>query len=91
MDTEAAFNDATAIVIFTIVLTSFQVSRPSLIQATLNFVLVFAGGVIVGLLVAFAAEILTTLISDRLTETVLTISAVYGSYALASALFMFRV
>ena len=80
MDTEAAFNDATAIVIFTVVLTSFQVSRPSLIQAALNFVLVFAGGVVVGLLVAFAAEILTTLISDRLTETILTISAVYGSY-----------
>lgn len=86
MDTEAAFNDATGIITFTVVLASISFNRVSIFSAATGFVLVFAGGVLIGLLVAFVAEVLGTLISDRLTETVLTISAVYGSYALASSL-----
>ncbi len=86
MDTEATFNDATAIVVFTIVLTSINVARPSLAQAASNFILIFAGGILVGLVVAFAAEVLTSLISEKLAETILTISAVYGSYALATSI-----
>jgi monovalent cation:H+ antiporter, CPA1 family len=38
------------------------------------------------LIVAFLAELLSSLITDKLTDTILTISAVYGSYALASSL-----
>ncbi len=86
MDTEAAFNDATAIVIFAIVLTSINVQRPSVFTAAAQLVFVLAGGIVVGLVVAFAAEVLTSLISDRLSEVILTISAVYGSYALATSL-----
>lgn len=90
MDTEAAFNDATAIVVFSIVSTtistSASLSRSSLEFAAANFVIIVAGGIVVGLVVAFAAEVLTSLISDKLAETILTISAVYGSYALAVSL-----
>jgi monovalent cation:H+ antiporter, CPA1 family len=86
MDTEAAFNDATGIVVFSVVLASSGFSGASLISAGASFVIVFGGGVLVGLAVAFAAELFTSLISDKLTETILTISAVYGSYALASSL-----
>ncbi|MHB8567890.1 MAG: cation:proton antiporter [Nitrososphaerales archaeon] len=86
MDTEATFNDATAIVVFTIVLTSINVARPSLTQAVSNFIIVFAGGIVVGLVIAFAGEVLTSLMQDKLAETILTISAVYGSYALATSL-----
>ena len=86
MDTEAAFNDATGIVVFTIILESQTISRASLISAASSFALVFGGGVLVGLVVAFLAELLSSTISERFTETILTISAVYGSYALASSL-----
>lgn len=86
MDTEAAFNDATAIVAFSIVLASISYKSVSIISALSGFALTFAGGVLIGLLVAFVSEILTSLTSDRLTETILTIAAVYGSYALASTI-----
>ncbi|MDG6996769.1 MAG: sodium:proton antiporter [Nitrososphaerota archaeon] len=86
MDTEAAFNDATAIVVFSVVLASISFESVSILSALSGFALNFAGGVLIGLLVAFVSEILTSLSSDKLTETILTIASVYGSYALASAL-----
>jgi len=86
MDTEAAFNDATGIAVFTIILASATFGKVSLLSATSSFVVLFAGGALVGLIVAFLAEILASLMSDKLTQTILTISVVYGSYALASSL-----
>jgi CPA1 family monovalent cation:H+ antiporter len=86
LETEATFNDATGIMIFTIILTSITASSLPLLNSALNFVLVFGGGVAVGLGVAFIAELLASLISDRLTETILTISVVYGSYVAATGL-----
>jgi monovalent cation:H+ antiporter, CPA1 family len=85
MDTEAAFNDATGIAVFTIILASATLGKVSLVSAASSFAILFAGGVLVGLVVAFLAEVLSSLLSDRLTQTILTISAVYGSYALAVA------
>jgi CPA1 family monovalent cation:H+ antiporter len=84
IEAEAAFNDATAVVVFSIVLTSSQVNGISIIGESEKFALIIGGGVGVGLLVAFVAELLTSMIQDRASETVLTISAVYGSYAAAS-------
>ena len=86
MDTEAAFNDATGIVVFTIILSFASLGRVSLVSARSNFALIFAGGALVGLIVAFLAELLSSVITEKLTDTILTISAVYGSYALASSL-----
>ncbi|MDG6906225.1 MAG: sodium:proton antiporter [Nitrososphaerota archaeon] len=86
MDTEAAFNDATGIVAFSVVLASISLKSVPVISALSGFALTFAGGVLIGLLVAFVSELVTSLTSDRLTETILTIASVYGSYALASSL-----
>ncbi len=86
MDTEAAFNDATGIGVFTIILASSTIGKVSLVSAASNFAILFAGGALVGLIVAFLAEVLASLLSDKLTQTILTISAVYGSYALASSI-----
>lgn len=83
MDTEAGLNDATAIVIFTVILTSVTVSKISLLQSVETFALTFGGGALVGLGVAFVAELLTGMIEDRMAETILTIFAVYGTYVLA--------
>ncbi len=85
IETEAAFNDATAVVVFSIVLASVQANGVSIIGELEKFALIVGGGVAIGFLVAFVAEILTSLVPDRASETVLTISAVYGSYAAASA------
>jgi monovalent cation:H+ antiporter, CPA1 family len=86
VDTEAAFNDATGIIIFTIILGSIASERLPLLTASANFILVFGGGIAVGLVASLAGEVLTSLISDRLTETILTITVVYGSYVAATTL-----
>jgi monovalent cation:H+ antiporter, CPA1 family len=85
MDTEAAFNDATGIAVFTIILASVTLGKVTLLSAASGFAILFFGGVLVGLVVAFLAEILSSLLSDKLAQTILTVSAVYGSYALASS------
>ena len=84
LDTEAAFNDATGIVIFTIILAAITSAHLPVFSSMLSFVVVFGGGVAVGLVVAFLAELVSSFVSDRLTETILTIWAVYGSYTVAT-------
>src|SRR5207302_11354794 len=86
METEAVVNDATGITIFTILLTSLDVSRLSLVQAAISFAEIFGGGVVVGLLVALGAHLLSRLVTDPMSETMITITTVYGSYTVASAL-----
>ena len=84
LDTEAAFNDATAIVIFTIILSSIGLTQISVLGSFLSFGYTLGVGVLIGLGVAFAGEILSSLITDKVAETILTIVVVYGSYAFAS-------
>jgi len=84
LDTEAAFNDATAIIVFTIILSATGIQKITLLGATLNFGFTLGAGVLTGLAVAFIGELLSSLIDDKVAETILTISVVYGSYALAS-------
>ena len=86
LDTEAAFNDATAIIIFTIILSSIGSQHVTVFGSLLNFSYILGVGVLVGLGVAFAGEILSSLIEDRIVETILTIVVVYGAYALASGI-----
>ncbi len=62
IDTEAVFNDATGITIFTII------------------------GIAIGLLVAFIAHLLARTVSDPMSQTMITITTVYGSYTVATAL-----
>jgi CPA1 family monovalent cation:H+ antiporter len=86
LDTEAAFNDATGIVLFTIILSTFGLQQFSVTQTVLNFGFTLGAGVLIGLAVAFLGEILSSLIEDRVAETILAIAVVYGSYALASGI-----
>jgi monovalent cation:H+ antiporter, CPA1 family len=85
METEAAFNDATAIIVFSLILGFIATSTLPLINASLNFVLIFGGGVAVGLALGLIGELVTSLVTDRLTETILTILVVYGSYVVATS------
>jgi Na+:H+ antiporter len=86
LNTEAAFNDATAIVVFTIVLSSAALNQAGLLDAAASFGFTLLGGLLVGLGIAFVAELLSSLIEDRIAETILTVSAVYGSFALATGI-----
>jgi CPA1 family monovalent cation:H+ antiporter len=86
LDTEAAFNDATGIVIFTIILSTIGLQEISVTQTVLNFGFTLGAGVLIGLVVAFLGEILSSLIEDRVAETILAIAVVYGSYALATGI-----
>ena len=85
IETEAAFNDATGVVVFSVVLVSVQTHAISVLGEMERFGIIVGGGVLVGFVVAFLAELLSSSINDRASETVLTITAVYGSYALAES------
>ncbi len=84
MDTEAAFNDATAIVVFSIVVSSISVTKVPVLSAISFFGFTTLGGAVVGFLVALAARRISSLTEDKIAETILTISAVYGSYVFAT-------
>jgi CPA1 family monovalent cation:H+ antiporter len=88
LDTEAAFNDATGIVLFTIILSTigFGIQDFSVPQTLLSIGFTLGAGVLIGLVVAFIGEVLSSLIEDRVAETILAIAVVYGSYALASGI-----
>lgn len=86
LETESAFNDAPAIVIFTIILSiaCFQTVTP--MDAVFSFAYVMIAGAIIGLAVAFAGEIISSLFTDPVVETILTVVVVFGSYALAAGI-----
>ncbi len=86
LDTEAAFNDATGIVIFTLILSAISLQEFSLTQTLFSFGFTLGAGVFIGLVVAFIGELLSSLIEDRVAETILAIAVVYGSYALANGI-----
>jgi NhaP-type Na+/H+ or K+/H+ antiporter len=79
MDTEAAFNDATGIVIFTLVLSSIGLERVSILSSLSLFGFTTLGGAAVGFLIALAARRVSASIEDKMAEVILTVSAVYGS------------
>ncbi|MEM3684421.1 MAG: cation:proton antiporter [Conexivisphaerales archaeon] len=85
LETEAAMNDATALVVFSTLLTPLGVSNLTLLDYVLKFVVVMGGGVLVGVLVALGARSLSRFLTDPISETALTIASVYGSYAAATA------
>jgi CPA1 family monovalent cation:H+ antiporter len=82
LETEAYFNDATALILYPI---AISLSFNPLHSATL-FAYTLGGGVLVGLLVSGIAELLYRLITEPLAETYFTIAVMFGSFALAESL-----
>lgn len=83
MDMESALNDATAIVIFSVILASVSLPTFSFLPNVESFALIFGGGAIIGLLISFLAEIMLGALHGPMPKTLLTIFAVYGSYIIA--------
>jgi len=88
MEAESIFNDATGVALLTVILTSFEASTSGAVflDAATKFILVFGGGIVVGLGFAWVASQLQRATQDPISQVVLTMTAVYGSYGLASAL-----
>jgi len=86
MDMEAAFNDATGIIVFSVVLSSIGLQRVPVLSSVSQFIFTLAGGAAVGLVVAVIARRINAMTKDKIAKTTLTISAVYGSYVLAAGL-----
>jgi len=82
LESEAYFNDATAVILYSVVL-SFSASP---VQSIGLFAYTFGGGVLVGLLVSAIAELLYRLVTEPLAETTFTMVVMFGSYALAETL-----
>jgi CPA1 family monovalent cation:H+ antiporter len=82
LESEAYFNDATAVILYSIVV-SFSASP---VQSIGLFAYTFGGGVLVGLLVSAIAELLYRLVTEPLAETTFTMVVMFGSYALAETL-----
>jgi len=82
LETEAYFNNATPIALYPIAISlSF-----SPLQDLGMFGYSLLGGVLVGLAVSAAAELLHRLITEPLAETSFTIAVMYGSYVFAESL-----
>lgn len=86
MDTEAAFNDATAIVLFSIVLASLNLPSLQLAPAVASFAFSTVGGAAIGIAVALVARAIGGSVDDKIAKVILTIAAVYGSYVFATGL-----
>lgn len=84
LQTEAALNDAPAIVIFTLILSIASLHTVTFVDAAFSFSFALVIGALIGLGVAFGGEVLSSLIEDRAAETILAVAVVYGSYALAT-------
>ena len=85
LEGEALFNDATAIVTFSIFLYIAQhPAEPVLLSdAIIRFSLVFFGGAILGLLLGLAFLILSRLLLDYIQQAIVTLIAAYTSYIVA--------
>ena len=82
LETEAYFNDATAVILYPIAI-SLTFSP---LQSMSLFAYNFGGGVLIGLVVSGIAELLYRQITEPLAETSFTIAVIFGSYALAASL-----
>jgi Na+:H+ antiporter len=84
VEMESVFNDASAIAILTVILTSSATSTLSPLLAVSHFAYTLSGGALVGLGVAWGARLLQKHMKDTITQVMLTLVAVYGAYGLAT-------
>lgn len=85
VDGEALFNDATAIVTFSIFLyiALHPAEHITMADAVVRFGVVFFGGLLVGLLVGLAFLLLSRLFEDSVQQGIVTVVSAYAAYLLA--------
>jgi len=85
LDGEALFNDATAIVTFSIFLyiALHPLEDITVVDASLRFMVVFFGGAIIGLFIGFIFLFLSRLLEDHIQQAIVTLIAAYVSFLIA--------
>jgi CPA1 family monovalent cation:H+ antiporter len=99
MESEASFNDATGVIIFSSILAIAVAQGSTLETSNVNvginvniieqlehFALVFFGGIAVGLAISAAAHRLHKLLDDPFSETALSVAVMFGSVVVANSL-----
>ncbi len=83
---ESLFNDGTAAVAFQLILVGILTNRFDAVEGLRQFLLVAFGGVLVGLVIGYAASKITAQVDEARIEITLTTIVAYGSYLLAEHL-----
>jgi CPA1 family monovalent cation:H+ antiporter len=80
---ESLGNDGVAVVLFKIALVTTTLTTTGILDASMQFLKVFAGGIIVGAVLGFLASQITKHVDQHLIEIGLSIVLFYGSFELA--------
>jgi CPA1 family monovalent cation:H+ antiporter len=80
LDGESLFNDGTGVAIFSAVLGTILTGHPSALDAGLRFVLVTAGGIVIGMAAGVAAGVFLRLVREAELEILITLVLAYGAY-----------
>lgn len=83
---ESLLNDGTAVVLFTMMLALAGGQAMTASEGFVRFLTVAGMGAVAGLVVGYAASLLTQRIEDPLVEITLTTAAAYGAFLLAESL-----
>jgi CPA1 family monovalent cation:H+ antiporter len=86
LEGESLVNDATALVIYRFAIAAASAGVFSLLDASLSFVFVLAGGVAVGMVVGYALDRLATRVTDTAIAVAITLVAPYAAYLPAESL-----
>ena len=88
MEGESLFNDAVAIVVFSVFLALATGSNEAITvaDASLQFLRVFFGGIVVGLAVGLIFSLLTKLLSETIIKALATIISAYLAFIIAESL-----
>jgi len=86
LESESLLNDGTAIVIFSLVLTSATTGHFSLLEGVIDFVRVVAGGLLIGFGLGWLAAQIIARVDDYLVEITLTTVLAFGAYLVAERL-----
>jgi CPA1 family monovalent cation:H+ antiporter len=86
MEGESLFNDGTAIVLFSLMLTIFLTGEFSLSESVVDFFVVSIGGIVIGLVLGWLIAQFISHVDNYLIETTLTTVLAFGSYLVAERL-----
>ncbi|MDD2619825.1 MAG: Na+/H+ antiporter [Syntrophomonadaceae bacterium] len=86
MEAESLFNDGIAIVLFTLLVDAAMGEKISLLYGIQSFIMVVAGGAIIGVVIGAVASRITREFDDHLFEIMLTTIVAFGSFLSAESL-----
>ncbi|MBU0758635.1 MAG: Na+/H+ antiporter [Nanoarchaeota archaeon] len=84
---ESIFNDGTGIVLFTIILGLIETGHFSALEAAKEFIVVSAGGLVVGIILGYFAFQFCKSIEDNTIEVLITLVLAYASFIVAEHTF----